>query len=301
MVDADRLDPSTVPGTSDDIDAQTAALMEELLRSVGTAPAAVASEPSGSEPASEAVPVPGADPGADGTVAAFTDEPSTAAEPSEAVDDGRGLGLSALGISIPQITGPLDRVAEPVDSPYPVVAMDPVPDPLPAADLDAAPVAQEPTSESGPGNRALPSEELKSPPRPVVFPDKPLSSIDDALDFEQAVAGRVGRFPSLPLNLLLLAGIVLALATYVGLSREAAGATFGSLGVYDMSMYAVAGLAALGLILLIPLWLVARKRFVRDNAVFLQVLLRTVLVIAVIAGLWFLSVTAAQTWPLVTP
>lgn len=257
MAESMDVDSDLIPG--DDrgaIDAETAALMREVLASVGVV----------EESAEEVVVEP---------------EPAPAPVPSP-------LTVTAAEPLVQPIVEPassaVERESEPEAAP---ITIAPDPDETVIRASVAAPL---PVSEFDHGQTA---------PRTVVFPDAPVSSIDDAVDFEQAATGEWRVFPSLPLALLVVLGVALGALTYLGISRETLGADTFGIDVYTYSLYALAAIGALCLVLIFPLWSVAKRRYPASENVFLKVLVRVLFVAAVCAAIWFAAVAFGRTSPMV--
>ena len=254
----------------DGIDAETAALMREVLESVGSI--------GGSAEEGVVEPVPVEEPLAELEPAS---EPMRVAVPhSEPV-------LEPVPTPVPDPESASAPVAEPVDEPDTTFA--------PESDgtvIRASVAAPLPVSEFDHGRTA---------PRTVVFPDAPVSSIDEAVDFEQAAMRSWRIFPSLPLALLVVLGIALGALTYLGISRETLGADTFGIDVYTYSLYALAGIGALCLVLIFPLWSVAKRRYPASENVFVKVLVRVLFVAFICAAIWFVAVAVGRTSPVVIP
>lgn len=264
MVESKDPDSGLVPADDREaIDAETAALMREVLASVGAV----------EEPAEETVlePVPLGEP-----IAELEPVEERPAEPEPVSTPVPMTELAA--------TPPVLEDSEPEG----VFVAAPAPEPDDPV-IRASVAAPLPVSEFGHGQTA---------PRTVVFPDAPVSSIEEAVDFEQAAMRNWRVFPSLPLALLVVLGVVLGALTYLGISRETLGAgTFG-VDVYTYSLYALSAIGVLCLVLIFPLWSVAKRRYPASENVFLKVLARMLFIAAICAAMWFAAVAFGRTSPM---
>lgn len=126
--------------------------------------------------------------------------------------------------------------------------------------------------------------DVAEPPRPMYFPDKPVD-IEDARDFS-TLANLPERMPRVPFVLFVIAGAVLAGFTSWAVFQVPAGTSVLESQYYPAIIMAAAVMVALGLLMVIPVWLVARTEVSERPGLFTRVFFRASCCTTLVVILW---------------
>lgn len=127
--------------------------------------------------------------------------------------------------------------------------------------------------------------EAAEPPRPMYFPDKPVD-IENARDFATLAELPKERMPRVPFVLFVIAGAVLAGFASWAVFQVPVGTSMLESQYYSATLLAAAALVALGLLMVLPVWLVARTEVSERPGLFTRVFFRSSLCTALVVLLW---------------
>lgn len=123
------------------------------------------------------------------------------------------------------------------------------------------------------------------PPRPMYFADKPVD-IEDARDFSTLTDLPRERVPRAPFVLFVIAGAALAGFASWSVFQVPVGASMLGSQYYPALLMAATVMVALGLLMVLPVWLVARTEVSERPGLFTRVFFRASLCTALVVFLW---------------